>query len=94
MMPTRLQDRALIAKIIGVPIPPAPTIPRIDAERTANSKRYKVNDKTLESTAVKSQILKPPSDFRQHSQQIQKVPDPYFRSLHYITWPTYLWNGH
>ncbi len=41
MMPTRLQDRALIAKIIGVPIPPAPTIPRIDAERTANSKRYK-----------------------------------------------------
>ena len=45
MMPTRLQDRALIAKIIGVPIPPAPTIPRIDAERTANSKRYKVNDK-------------------------------------------------
>ena len=27
MMPTRLQDRALIAKIIGVPIPPAPTIP-------------------------------------------------------------------
>ena len=45
MIPTRLHERALIAKIIGVPIPPAPTIPKIEAERTASSNRYKVKDR-------------------------------------------------
>ena len=39
IMPTRFQSRVFKANINGVPIPPAPTKPRIDAERTETSKR-------------------------------------------------------
>lgn len=34
-----------VQKISGVPIPPAPIKPKIDAERKFNSKRYKIRDK-------------------------------------------------
>lgn len=45
MIPTRSQDRVCKAKINGVPIPPAPINPKIDAERKLSSKRYRINDK-------------------------------------------------
>ena len=39
IIPTRLQSRELNAKINGVPIPPAPIIPKMAAERTLISNR-------------------------------------------------------
>lgn len=42
IMPTLSQFRELRAKMSGVPIPPAPMIPRMVAERTLISNRYKV----------------------------------------------------
>lgn len=43
-MPTRSQDRVCKAKINGVPMPPAPINPKMEAERKFNSNRYKISE--------------------------------------------------
>ena len=47
IMPTRSHERVCKAKINGVPIPPAPIKPKMEAERKFNSKRYKIKDKNV-----------------------------------------------
>ena len=44
IMPTRSQVRVCKANINGVPIPPAPIKPSIEADLKFNSKRYNTND--------------------------------------------------
>lgn len=50
IIPTRDQFRELSAKIKGVPIPPAPITPKIEAERTLISNLYNVYDKKSGNT--------------------------------------------